>query len=469
MEIDMDIDSGFLRRGGYLAHMILSVFLASLTLNLFAEDWPEWRGKGRQGIWNETGILEEFPAEGLVVKWRIPIKSGYAGPSVSNGRVFVLDFEEDPESTLLEGTERLVCLDERTGKVLWTYSWKTDYRVLMSSYALGPRATPTVDGSRVYAVGATGQLVCVDIETGKLIWSKDYRKDYGTSVPTWGVTGSPLVNGGLLISIVGGEPDAKVVAFDKLTGEEIWRAIRSDSEMGYAQPIIFQEGATSQLIIWHPTALASLNPGNGQIYWELPFEVQSGMTVATPVKSKNFILVSQFYGGSLLAQLDKTKPVATQFWKVGGTSELSEKTAGLHALITTPIIEGDYIYGVCSYGQLRCLNLRTGERVWESDEITDIARWSAVFLVRNGDRYFVNNDRGELIIAQFSPEGYKEIDRTKLIDPTSNSRFGSRRGRRRPQDRIVNWSHPAYANGHIFARNDNEILCASLEQDARND
>jgi outer membrane protein assembly factor BamB len=190
------------------------------------------------------------------------------------------------------------------------------------------------------------------------------------------------------------------------------------------------------------------------------------MTVATPVKSENFILVSQFYGGSLLADLDRTSPTATELWKVGGSSERPESTAGLHALITTPIIQGDYIYGVCSYGQLRCLDLRTGKRVWESDKITDIARWAAVFMVRNGDRYFINNDRGELIIAQFSPDGYNEIDRTKLIEPTSNSRYGSRGGRRRPQDRIVNWSHPAYANRHIFARNDNEIICASLAKDS---
>jgi outer membrane protein assembly factor BamB len=302
--------------------------------------------------------------------------------------------------------------------------------------------------------------VCVEVDSGKLIWSKDYRSDYGTSVPTWGVAGAPVVEDNLLICIVGGVPNANVVAFDKMTGEEIWRAISSESAMGYGQPVIFDEGGERQLVVWHPTALTGLNPRNGEVYWDLPFDA-----VATPVKSRNFILVSQFYGGSLMAQLDQTKPGATQLWKVGGSGERPEKTAGLHALITTPIIVGDFIYGVCSYGQLRCLNLRTGERVWESDEITDIARWAAVFMVRNGDRYFVNNDRGELIIAQFFPDGYKEIDRTKLIEPTSNSRYGRRGASRRPQDRIVNWSHPAYANRHIFARNDEEILCASLAKE----
>lgn len=460
----MLIRSIFLGRFDRLTICSLVTLLFTLNSNLTAADWPEWRGKDRLGVWNETGILEKFPAKGLEIRWRTPVNAGFAGPSVSDGRVFVLDFERKPEAGFIEGTERLVCLDERSGKPLWTYGWESNYRVLMGSYATGPRATPTVDENRVYAVGATGRLVCLETDTGKLLWSKDYRRDYGTSIPTWGVTGAPLVEGDLVICIVGGAPDAMVVAFDKFTGEERWRALRSDSEMGYGQPVIFREGGVRQLIIWHPTALSSLDPGSGTLYWDIPYEVPSGLTVATPVRSESLILVSQFYRGSLAAQLERKKPAAGVLWRVGGRSELPEQTEGLHALITTPIIQGNFIYGVCSYGQLRCLDLRTGERIWESDQITDIARWASVFIVRNGDRYFINNDRGELIIAQFSPKGYREIDRTRLIEPTSNSAFGRQGGRPRPQDRIVNWSHPAYANRHIFARNDEEIICASLER-----
>jgi hypothetical protein len=136
------------------------------------------------------------------------------------------------------------------------------------------------------------------------------------------------------------------------------------------------------------------------------------------------LLVSQFYGGSMLLDLGTGPEGKELVWKVGGTSELPDKTHGLHALITTPIIQNGYIYGVCSYGQLRCLDLATGARVWESQEMTDFARWAASFAVQNEDRFFVNNDKGELIIARFTPQGYEEIDRTFLIEPTSISACG---------------------------------------------
>ena len=165
----------------------------------------------------------------------------------------------------------------------------------------------------------------------------------------------------------------------------------------------------------------------------------------------------------MLLELGTGTESARLVWKVGGSSELPEDTRGLHALITTPIIQGKYIYGVCSYGQLRCLDLRTGHRIWETLEMTEQARWAAAFAVRNGDRFFINNDKGSLIVARLTPSGYEEIDRTHLIEPTTNSAW-RRSSRPRPSDRLVNWSHPAYADRHIFARNDREILCASLEK-----
>lgn len=442
--------------------VVMGILLAAMvcTQSLQGEDWPEWRGKGRLGVWKETGILQKFPSGGLKFKWRTPVKAGYAGPAISDGRVFVLDYQETPESRTMDGTERLLCLDEKTGKVLWTHEWPTSYRMLMASYAIGPRATPTVDGNRVYVVGATGVMHCLDVRTGEVIWKKNYVDDYGTSIATWGVVSSPLVDGQLLICVVGGEPNAKVVAFDKMTGQEVWRALSSDSEMGYGQPVIFEAGGKRQLIIWHPKALSSLNPKTGKIYWEHPFDVRSGMTVATPVRSQDYLVVTQFYGGSMMLQLDDARPGASLMWKGKSNSELPDQTDGLHALITTPIIQGDYVYGVCSYGHLRCLNAKTGERVWETLEMTELFRWAAAFMVRNGDRYFINNDKGDLIIARFNPQGYVEVDRTRLLEPTSNSAFG-RVGR---NARNVNWSHPAYANQHIFARNDEEIVCASLQE-----
>ena len=424
-----------------------------------AEDWPQWRGADRLAVWHETGIVDSFPDTGLEVKWRAPIRSGWAGPAVADGRVFVLDWLEDPESRTLDGTERLVALDEETGEVLWTHEWATSYRMLQVSYAIGPRATPTVDGDRVYVVGASGVLRCVNVATGELIWTKDYIADYDTSVATWGVSSAPLVDGDRLISIVGGEPDALVVAFDKHTGEELWRALDVVGEMGYGQPVIYEAGGVRQLIIWHPAALASLDPATGEVYWEEPWEVGMGMSVATPVTDDNYLLVSQFYNGSLMMRLDTDRPSATMLWKGGSRSEMPDETEGLHALITTPIVSGDHIYGVGSYGELRGLDARTGERQWMSGDMTAQARWGTAYMVRNGDRYFVANDDGYLIIARFTPEGYVELDRTPLLEPTSSAGYGPQRF----FDRVVNWSHPAFANRHVVQRNDNEILRFSLD------
>lgn len=427
--------------------------LLLVAVSVRAEDWPEWRGKGRLGVWTETGVLETFSEKGLQIKWRTPIKGGYGGPAVAGGRVFVLDFSP---TEVNKGIERLLCLDEKTGRILWTREWETDYTGLMGTYAIGPRTTPTVDGDRVYALGATGILLCLSVKDGAILWKKDFVNDYGTEIPVWGMTGAPLVDGARLIALVGGKPDAKVVAFDKMTGKEIWRSLPSSSEPGYCPPVLIQAGGTQQLLIWHPQALVSLDPVTGKVYWEQPFKVRSSLTVATPVRSGSRLLVSSFYNGSMMLELNPAKPRGRLIWK--GKSDSEIKTDGLHALISTPVVAGDYIYGICSYGQFRCLNAKTGERIWETLAVTkERARWAAGFIVRHRDRYFINNDRGELIIAKLSPAGYREISRTKLIQPTS-------RVSRRRELGAVNWSHPAYANKHIFARNDKEILCASLEK-----
>ena len=358
----------------------------------------------------------------------------------------------------MDGTERVIALDEDSGGILWIREWPTSYRMLMQSYAIGPRATPTVNGDRVYVVGAAGDLYCLAVETGEVIWEKHYLTDFDSFVPTWGVASSPIIDGDRLITVVGGEPGGLIMAFDKRTGAEVWRALDVVGEMGYGQPIIIEAGGARQLIVWHAAALVSLNPVSGEVYWEEVWDARGGMSVATPVHSGNYLLVTQFYLGSMMMQLDQDRPGATMLWKGQSRSEMPDQTDGLHALITTPLIEGDYIYGVGSYGELRGLNARTGERLWMSDEMVAQARWGAAFMVKQGDRYLVVNDDGFLINAQFTPEGYVEHGRTRLIEPTSNAGYGPRKA----FDRLVNWSHPAYANGHIFHRNDNEIIRASL-------
>ena len=173
----------------------VAVIMSGIGLTtLSAKDWPQWRGAERLGIWTETGIVQSFPTEGLTVKWRLPIHAGYAGPAVADGRVFVLDYLEDPDSRTMDGTERILALSEETGEVLWTHEWPTTYRMLMFTYATGPRATPTVDDDRVYITGATGMIFCLDAATGEVLWEKDSVTDYDTNIPIWGTSSLSLIH-----------------------------------------------------------------------------------------------------------------------------------------------------------------------------------------------------------------------------------------------------------------------------------
>lgn len=430
-----------------VASFVCSILLVSF--DAMAEDWPEFKGAGRTGVWSDTGILEKFPEDGLSLRWSVPIHAGYAGPAVAEGRVFVTDFETIEGN---RGTERAICLDEKTGEILWTRAWDADYHGL--SYNYGTRATPTVDGDRVYVLGAMGELEFLDAATGEVLWRKHYVADLGAALPMWGFSGAPLVVGDLLICLAGVQPDGMVVAFDKASGEERWRAISYQGAPGYVQPILIEAAGVQQVIVWHSQAVTSLNPATGEVYWEVPFKIKMDGPLAVPIHEGSSLFVSAFYNGPLMLDLAGDAPGVKIRWK--GTSNSEINTDGLHAVFAAPVLKDGHLYGICSYGQFRCLDAATGERVWMSLDVTkENRRWASAFIVRNGDRYFMNNDRGELIIADLQPDGYREIDRTHLIDPTT-------RGGGRRDLNFVNWTHPAYANGHIFTRNDEMILSASL-------
>lgn len=442
----------FRRRASVALIGCLSLRIASVD----AADWPQWFGPQRDGVWRETGIVEQLPANPNY-RWRVAIGSGYAGPAVAHGRVFVMDRQlatgagnpADPFAQgTIPGTERVLCLDEATGAELWQHEYAAAYTV---SYAAGPRATPTVDEERVYTLGAEGHLKCLDVATGAVKWEKHFAKDYGVKTATWGWSSAPLVDGDLLISIVGGDGSV-VVAFDKRTGREMWRAL-SAKEPGYGTPVIFELNGRRHLIAWHPEAVVGLDPQTGQVLWTHPWVIRYALTAPTPRQSGSRIFLTSFYNGSLLLDLASGQPEV--IWQ---SDKISEKdTDKLNSIISTPVIAGDTIYGVCSYGQLRGLSLKTGERLWE--ELTVTAgprqeRWGNAFIIPHGDRYFLFNEQGDLIHAKLSPSGYEELGRLHLIEPDN----------RDARTRNVVWSHPAFANGHILVRNDHELVSVSLRK-----
>jgi outer membrane protein assembly factor BamB len=408
-----------------------------------AADWPQWRGPKRDGVWTETGVVERFESGQLPLKWRVPIGSGYNGPTVAGGRVFVMDRVTEPSPQ-----ERVRCFEAATGARLWSYAYECVYERVQ--YEAGPRASVSIDEDRAYSLGTMGHLHCFDATSGKVLWRHDCRKEYGARVPVWGIAAAPLVEGDLVIIQIGARDNACLMAFDKATGQEKWRALNDPAS--YSAPIVIEQAGQRVLICITGRRVVGLDPLTGQLYWEHPFPPKEMViTIATPVFDGAHLFVTSFYEGSLLLKVHQEKLAVEQLWRRQGASET--RTDALHCCISTPLILGEYIYGVDSHGELRCLDLQTGDRLWENLTATPKARWSNIHMVRNADKVWMFNERGELIIAQLSPAGFHELSRAKLIEPTKQQ-LDQRGG--------VTWSHPAFANRCIFARNDQELVCAAL-------
>ena len=315
----------------------------------------------------------------------------------------------------------------------------------MAIYAIGPRTTPTVDGNRVYTLGAEGDLFCLETETGQVVWHRNVRDAYQVETPEWGFAAHPLIDGDRIICMVGGK-GATVVAFNKLTGKEIWR--NGDApQPGYCAPMIYQLGGKRQLVVWDSDHLRGLNPETGVAYWQVGIKPAFSMSIGAPQQEGNRLFVMGYSRVSAMVQVAADGNSATVIWR-GDTKR------GVGGVFNTAVIRDGHIYAGGQGGRYMCVRLEDGEQQWSTFEPSTGGRpasWANVFTVPNGDRYWLFNDLGEVTIAEMSPKGFHSISKTQLIEPTH------RIGRR-----TVVWSHPALANRHIFIRNDKEILCYNV-------
>jgi outer membrane protein assembly factor BamB len=300
---------------------------------------------------------------------------------------------------------------------------------------------------KAYSLGTMGHLFCFNAQTGTVLWKKELNTEYEINMPIWGLASTPLVVDDKIIVHVSGSQNACVVAFNKDTGKELWRSL--DDRAGYSAPILIEKNNVQVLVSWTEHSLSGLDPESGKIYWRFPWTTGSGMSISTPVLHRDHILVSAFYSGSLLVKLGDDYTSAEKVWQRSGESE--RKTDALHCVMNTPVIIDDYIYGVDSYGELRCLEFSTGNRIWEDLTAVEPDRWANIHFIQEGKRTWMFNEQGELLITELSPQGLKEISRAKLIEPT-----------RKQLARGVTWTHPAFANNHVFIRNDERLLCADL-------
>ncbi|MFZ5829456.1 MAG: PQQ-binding-like beta-propeller repeat protein [Planctomycetota bacterium] len=424
------------------ALLAAAVGLLSTSTSGLADDWPQWRGPQRDGVWRETGITDHFDGPKLKLRWSLPIAGGYTGPTVADGRVYVMDRITEPAER-----ERVLCFNWTDGAPLWSHEYDCKYTI---EYRAGPRASVTIDESRAYALGSMGHLNCLDAATGEVLWKKDPVADFQTKVPIWGVAGSPLVEGDLLVVMAGGPDGRCVVALDKRTGELRWAAV--DDALGYSTLMIATQAGRRVLVCWTEKKLSGLDPATGEIFWESPFIPKRWADqIITPQQHKDRLFVSSFADGCLMLKLREDRPAVEELWRRGGRDE--RNTDALHILMGNPVITDDYIYGVDSYGEFRCITAAAGDRIWEDKTITTQTRWGTAHMVVQGERVWVFNDAGELILARLTPKGFETISRAQLLKPT--------RGQLNKRDGVT-WSHPAFAYKHIFNRNDEELVCASL-------
>jgi outer membrane protein assembly factor BamB len=405
------------------------------TAVLRAEDWPQWRGPKRDGVWREANLLRTFPAGGLKVRWRVPVGWGFSSPVVAQGRVYLSDAEVTPAKS----KERLHCFDEATGKPLWTRAYEVTYPVwaLDPKQESGPVATPIVHDGKVYSLGRLGQLTCLDARDGQVLWQRNLEADYKVG---WSPGApSPLVEGDLLIAFIGGKLGAAVVAFHKDTGKEAWKAL--DESLTFSSPIVVAAAGTRQLIVWTQASVTSLDPATGKTYWSQPLRTSGEYAVSTPVFDSNLLLI-----GGLMLQMSSDRPGAKVLWP---DSKAPARRVLSHT--STALLQDGHVYSAKSSGELVCLEASTGQEVWRTSKVTPLKTGASIHLTANGASVLLYTDQGVLIRARLTADGYQEISRAAVLEPTFP--FGGRK---------VAWPPPAYANGHVLARNGKELVSASL-------
>lgn len=414
-----------------------------------ADDWPHWMGPQRDNTWRETGLVDKFPAGGPRVVWRTATAGGYAGPAVVGNKVYLTDYDTSDNGKIenfkrdktLQGRERVRCLDANTGSELWSHAYPVNYTI---SYPSGPRCTPVVHQGKVYTLGGEGNLYCFEADTGKILWKHDLKKEYETKAALWGYAAHPLIDGNKLITLVGGK-GSHIVAFDKDSGKELWKSLTSP-EQGYAPPTIITAAGVRQLITLRPDAVTSLNPENGQEYWSVPYQASNGSIIMSPIQWKEYLYVAGYSNKSLLLKLNSDKPGATEVWR-------DKRGAGVCPVNVQPFHENGTMYGFDQSGMFYGVELESGKRLWQTSDVMKKrpAGSETAFIVKQGDRFWLFNELGELIICKLSPKGYEEIDRTRIIEMT-NTAFG----------RDVVWCMPAFANKRVYVRNDKECICVDL-------
>jgi outer membrane protein assembly factor BamB len=392
----------------------LAALAAAGSLKLSANDWPRWRGPLGTGISAETGWRVQWPTEGPKVLWKAGLGVGWSSMSVSQGRVFTMGNTEDVDTVF--------CFDAATGKSVWKHTYPCTAKD-PNGYP-GPRCTPTVDGKRVYTLSRNGHFFCLDFDSGKVVWSKDFAKDYGAKPPTWGYAGSPLIEGDWVITEVGGA-GSSLVAFNKTDGKEIWKA--GDDGVAYSSIVAFDAKGQRCLAVFCAPAIVGRSAKDGQELWRYPWKTSYDVNAATPIVQDGKVFVSSGYGKGCVL-LDIAGGAAKPVWE--------HKKMRNH--VGSCILRDGHLYGF-DENQLKCLEWATGNEKWAE------RTYGKGALTLAGDRFILFSDRGRVATAELTPAGCKEIAGFQVLEGKDT------------------WAVPVLANGLLYCRAGNDLACLDVK------
>ncbi|HXX94038.1 MAG TPA: PQQ-binding-like beta-propeller repeat protein [Planctomycetota bacterium] len=396
---------------------VLAVLIAWAALPARADDWPQWRGPRHDGISSETGWLDRWPAEGPRILWKAEVGTGFASFAVSKGRVFTMGNSGDSDT--------VTCLDADSGRGLWSHAYPAD--VDPNLFEGGPTATPTVDGDRVYTLGRKGEMFAFEAATGKIAWSKNVQKETGAAIPSWGFSGSPLVQGDLLILNVG----EAGLALEKATGRVAWKS--GPRESGYSTPLPLRRGDQWLVLLGSAKSYLAVDAKTGQEAWNVRWNTQYGVNAADPVVEGERVFISSGYGkGAALLTLGAAEPAVSWQSKV------------MKNQMNPCVLLSGHVYGVDGNErdgtQLKCVELATGSERW-----TQALTGSGSVLAADGKLIVLAGD-GELFVAPASPEGFRPTARARILEGKC-------------------WTVPVLSNGRIYARNaEGRVVCLDVRR-----
>jgi len=379
----------------------LMVGLCAWAGNAQPADWPCYRGPNRNGVTDEIGWTASWDGEPKIL-WRAEVGQGFSGFAVAGGRAYTMGGKK--------GTDTVYCFDAETGKAVWSRS----YTCPDGEYA-GPRCTPTVDGKYVYTLSRGGHLNCFDAATGKVVWATTVS----SKPPRWGFASSPFLFGSLVIVNVG----VSGQAFNKTTGKPAWS---STGQAGYATPVAFQKGTKTALLMFSSKSLVTVNPTTGSKGWEFPWQTEYDVNAADPVVAGDQVFISSGYdAGCALLSLASDGPKVV--WR-------NKNMRNHHG--STVLYKGA-LYGF-DESTLRCLDLKTGEVKWSQGGLG-----KATLIIADG-KLVILSENGALVIAEASPESFKELARAQVV-------------------RGHCWTAPVLANGRIYCRTDGgSVACVDV-------